>query len=520
MTASRWTLPAAILGSGVALLDATLVNVIVPRLGTELPTRLANVLEAQSYVYYGYLLSLSALLVLAGALGDAYGRRRMFVLGLVAFGGFSVLCGLATTMEALIAFRVLQGAAGAFLVPGSLAILTAAYEGEARGRAIGIWAGATSSATILGPVLGGLLVDNVSWRAGFLINAPIVVGAVLAARGVTESRDERAGRRFDWTGALVIALAVGGLSFGAIRGQATEWRDGAAYAWLAVGGLCAVVFPWWIARTPHALVPAHLFASRNFTVTNASTLLIYGGLYVTFQYLGLFLIGALGYNAAAAGLAGTPGLLPLVFFSARFGALAARQRPRRFMAWGPTLMALGLAWLARVPESSGAWSLRVDDPASWMPGLGYWTDVFPGMIVFGAGLMILVAPLTTALMGSVSARHAGVASAFNNAVSRVGPQLGGALIFVLITGGFYADLAGRLPAIDPAHPEVRRRFSPLNPPAAGASAEEMAAARAASTRSFHAAMLTAAALCAAGAVVNAVGIRDRATEGESDVRAG
>src|SRR5213594_3404754 len=201
----RWTLTAAVLGSAIVFVDSTVVNVALPRIGRELPTTLFGVLEGQSYVYNGYLLTLSALLILAGALNDFYGRRRMFVLGLIGFGMTSVLCGLAPNMELLVAFRVLQGAAGALLVPGSLALITSTFTGEAQGRAFGVWAGASAATTILGPFIGGVLVDSISWRAVFFINVPLILIAYYATvRHVRESRDEDMVRKFDWLGAAVV----------------------------------------------------------------------------------------------------------------------------------------------------------------------------------------------------------------------------------------------------------------------------------------------------------------------------
>ena len=222
----RWTMIAVILGSAIVFLDSTVVNVALPRIGEELQSSLLNKFAAENFVYYGYLLSLSALLILAGALNDYFGRRKMFIIGLVGFGVMSLLCGLAPNIILLIAFRVLQGAMGALLVPGSLAIITATFQGEEQGRAFGLWAGASAGTTILGPFIGGLLVDTISWRAAFLLNVPLVVFAIYAtAVHVQESRDEEATGRFDWLGAAVIFLAVGGLSFGGIRGQATRWAD-------------------------------------------------------------------------------------------------------------------------------------------------------------------------------------------------------------------------------------------------------------------------------------------------------
>src|SRR5205814_2332982 len=335
-------------------------------------------------------------------------------------------CGLAPNMELLVAFRILQGAAGALLVPGSLALLTANFSGAEQGRAFGVWAGASGATTVLGPVIGGLLVDTISWRAAFLINVPLIALALWATWShVPESRDDQASGKFDWVGAALVAFSVGGLTFGAIYGQQREWRDPLGYLILAVGGLATVALPIWMSRAPHPLIPLQLFRSRNFTVTNISTLLIYGALYVTFYYLALFQQGTLGYTAAAAGLGGIPGTLFLIFFSARFGSLAARYGPRWFMAVGPVVMALGILWFARIPASSAAWHFQPGNPATFLPPLSYVTDLLPGSILFGIGLMMTVAPLTTALMRSVPGHKSGLASAINNAISRVGPQLAG-----------------------------------------------------------------------------------------------
>lgn len=518
MSVKRWILVAAVLGSGIVFLDSTVVNVALPRIGRDLPRSLFGVLEGQSYVYNAYLLTLSTLLILAGALNDFFGRRRMFALGLVGFGATSVLCGLAPNMELLVLFRVLQGAAGAMLVPGSLALITANFSGEEQGRAFGVWAGASGATTVLGPVVGGLLVDTISWRAAFLINAPLVAAALWATyRYVPESRDELASSKFDWLGAVVVGLAVGGLAFGAIYGQERNWRDPVGYVAIAVGVVAAAALPFVMIRRSNPLIPPHLFRSRNFTVTNISTLLIYGALYVTSYYLAIFQQGSLGYTAAAAGLAFVPGTLFLIFLSARFGSLAARFGPRWFMALGPAIMAVGVLWLARVPASSTPWALKPSDPASFLPPLSYAVDFLPGAILFGVGLMVLVAPLTTALMTSVPVQNSGVGSAINNAISRVGPQLAGALIFVFITANFYDYLAGRLSGVDVNSSSFRSAVSPLNTPL---DPGLVGVVRDASTSSFHIAMMVATLLLVLGALVNGIGIQNAAKRAadESDAK--
>jgi EmrB/QacA subfamily drug resistance transporter len=507
----RWTLFAVILGSGIVFLDSTIVPVALPRIGEELSSSWLGTLEAQSYVYYGYLLSLSALLILAGALTDFFGRRRMFAVGLIGFGVTSVLCAVAVNMEMLVIARVLQGAAGALLVPGSLAIITASFEGEEQGRAFGIWAGASAATTILGPVIGGALVEAISWRAAFWINVPLVVWALWATvTKMSESRDEEATGRFDWLGATVVALAVGGLTFGVIRGESQQWDDPVAFASLGIGILASIAFPIMMARSRNPLVPIELFRSRNFNVTNVSTLLIYGAIYVMVQFAALFMIGVLGYSEIGFGIATIPTTLFLALFSTKFGALADRLGPRMFMAVGPALMGLGLLWFVRMPADSTAWGFDLGDPSTFVPPADLLIDVLPALALFGMGLMIMVAPLTTALMRSVPVRHSGVASAFNNAVSRVGPQLAGALIFIAISASFYASLASAVPEMSSA--AAREQVTPLNPVGDDVDPRVAAAARDASTESFHVAMLVAALMCLGGAAVNAVGIRNPAKE--------
>ena len=503
------TLLAAVLGSGIVFLDSTVVNVALQRIGQDLPSGNLGALEGESYVYNAYLLSLSALLILAGALADAYGRRRLFVIGLVGFGASSVLCGFAPTIETLIVFRIIQGAAGALLVPGSLALLTATFEGAERGRAFGVWAAASGATVILGPVVGGMLVETISWRAVFFMNVPLIAIALWASwRYVQESRDPDAGRDFDWLGAAVIAVAVGGLSFGAIYGQQHQWRDAVGPVAIAVGAAAAVLFVVLMARGRHPLVPLGLFRSRNFAVTNLSTFLIYGALYVVGYQQSIFSQGTLGYSAAAAGFIGVPGALLLILLSSRVGAVAGRFGPRRFMAVGPALMGAGILWLTRMPAASPVWNLQPGDPGTWLPSSGYLVDFLPATLLFGLGLAITVAPLTTALMASVPENRAGLGSAVNNAISRVGPQLAGALIFVAITGAFYADLSNRAPGLDTSSDQVRQSLPPLNQPDASVGPVLVAAARESSTDAFHLAMGLGAGLLLAGAAVNAVGIKD------------
>ena len=501
-----WILAAVVLGSAVVFLDNTIVNVALETIGKELPATILGRLEGLTYVSSGYLAVLAALLILAGALGDRYGRRRVFGIGLASFGVISVACGLAPTLEFLVLARLLQGAAGALLVPGALAIITACFEGEARGRAIGTWAAATTGVTILGPLIGGFLVQAVSWRVAFLINVPLVLAGLYALRYVPESRDERATGRLDWLGALVIAIGVGGLAFGATRGQQEQWQDPIAFVALGIGAIAVVAFPILMRVRPHPLVPLDLFRSRAFSTINLSTLVIYGALYVGFVFQALFLQGTLGYTPFAAGLAGIPSALLLTFVSRRSGRLSARIGARPFLVTGPVLMGLGLVYLARIPATSEPWLATPGDPLSLIPSMGYLVDWLPGQLIFGAGLSLLVAPLVTALMSSVPTRNAGIASAINNAISRVGSPIVGAALFIVISATFYPTLASLVPGLDVDDPAFQAKVQPLAPPDPSVPADVQTAAQEASTRSYHLAMLVAAGLLWSGAAINAAGL--------------
>lgn len=505
-----WTMTAVVLGSGIVFLDTSVVNLALPRIADELPRGGFAKLELQGYIQNGYFVTLSALLILAGALTDHYGRRRMFAIGLAGFGVTSLLCGLAPTGMLLIVFRILQGAAGALVVPGSLSIITASFDGEEQGRAFGIWAAASAATTIVGPFVGGVLVNTISWRAAFLVNVPLIAVALWATLAhVPESRDEESTGHFDWVGSLVVILAVGGLAFGLVRGEQTRWNDAVAWVSLIVGGLATIAFPFLMRILPNPLVPLRLFRSRNFSITNISTFVIYGALYVMLILLGIFMIGTLDYSEPAAGIAMIPGTLLLVLFSSRFGKLSARFGPRFFMAAGPAIMGLGLLWFQRFPGDHLPWVFGTGEGQSLVPPADYFIDFFPGIVVFGAGLMMMVAPLTTALMTSLPKRTSGLASAINNAISRVGSPIVFAVIFVVVANGFYGSIGERVPEAPVQSNEFRQDVSPLNPPPDDASDALRDATRAASTEAFRVGMLVAAIMLLLGAAVNAAGISNR-----------
>ncbi|MGW4157472.1 MFS transporter [Micromonospora chersina] len=416
--AGRGTLLAAILASGMVFLDSTVVNVALPRLGAELGATVAGL----QWTVNGYLLMLAAFVLLGGALGDRFGRRRVFLVGVVWFAVASVLCGLAQGTGWLIAARFLQGAGGALLTPGSLSVLQASFDPDDRARAIGTWSGLSGVSTALGPLLGGWLIDTLSWRWIFFVNLPLAVGVVLAAlRWVPESRDEAAsrtgaGRRFDVAGALLGALGLGGVTYALIDAPARGAGSPAVLVAAVLGVLGAVVFVLVERRRGDAaMLPTGLFGSRLFSVLNVFTVVVYAALGGFTFFLAVYLQNVVGWSALLTGLATVPMTLLLLVGSARAGALAARIGPRLPLTVGPVVAAAGLLLLRRVG-----------------PGASYWTDVLPGVVLFGAGLTLVVAPLTASVLAAVADRFAGVASGFNNAASRAGGLLAVAALPLLV----------------------------------------------------------------------------------------
>ncbi|MFI6332197.1 MFS transporter [Micromonospora chersina] len=415
--AGRGTLLAAILASGMVFLDSTVVTVALPRLGAELGATVAGL----QWTVNGYLLMLAAFVLLGGALGDRFGRRRVFLVGVVWFAVASVLCGLAQGTGWLIAARFLQGAGGALLTPGSLSVLQASFDPDDRARAIGTWSGLSGVSTALGPLLGGWLIDTLSWRWIFFVNLPLAVGVVLAAmRWVPESRDEAAsrtgaGRRFDVAGALLGALGLGGVTYALIDAPARAGSPAVLVA-AVLGVLGAVVFVLVERRRGDAaMLPTGLFGSRLFSVLNVFTVVVYAALGGFTFFLAVYLQNVVGWSALLTGLATVPMTLLLLVGSARAGALAARIGPRLPLTVGPVVAAAGLLLLRRVG-----------------PGASYWTDVLPGVVLFGAGLTLVVAPLTASVLAAVADRFAGVASGFNNAASRAGGLLAVAALPLLV----------------------------------------------------------------------------------------
>ena len=415
----RWVLIAAVLGSGVVLLDGTVVNVALPALGRDLDADFAGL----QWTVNGYLLSLAALILLGGSLGDRFGRRRLFVIGTVWFGVASLLCGLAPDVRTLVAARVLQGVGGALLTPGSLALLQASFVPADRGRAIGAWAGLGSVAAALGPFLGGLVVE-LSWRWVFLINVPLCVALVVVAlRHVPESSDPQAARSIDVTGAALAALGLAGITYALIAlGEAT--RPAVVVVTGGAGVVLLVAFVVVERRLREPLLPPEIFASRQFTAVNLVTFAVYAALAGFFLLLVVHLQVVAGYTPLASGVALVPITLVMAALSSRSGALAARRGPRLQLTAGPLVMAAATVLLSGIGS-----------------GATYALDVLPGVLLFGLGLAATVAPLTATVLAAAPDRHAGLASGVNNAVARTAGLLAVAVVPVAagIGGGDYRE---------------------------------------------------------------------------------
>jgi EmrB/QacA subfamily drug resistance transporter len=503
---NRLTIVATILGSIVVFLDATVVNVALPALSDDLGAGLAD----QQWVVESYLLALTALLLVGGSLGDQFGRRRIYIIGLGLFGVTSILCAIAPTTEVLIAARALQGIAGALLVPGSLAILAATFEGAERGRAVGTWTAWTGIATVIGPAGGGALVEAVSWRAIFWVNVPLILFTMwLAQRNVPESVDPDADRHIDWIGILLSAAGLGLPVFALIQQPSHGWSDPMVYGPLIAGILLFALFLVWEWRYSHAMLDLRLFRNRNFAVTNLETLIVYSGLIGAFFFITIFLQQTAGYSPIEAGLATTPVSVIMFVLSPRFGKIATGIGPRVPMTVGPIVAGIGLLLLMRVDAQGN-----------------YVSDVLPGILVFGFGLTATVAPLTATALNSVEERYVGIASGINNGVSRVAGLLAiavlGAVIAAKFTSTIDSDLSGtRLtPKAERAVNEARDKSlasadtSGL-PPAEAARVQS--ATDNASEEAFHMGIAVGGILMIVGGVIAGFGLRnpERETEYEA-----
>jgi EmrB/QacA subfamily drug resistance transporter len=493
----RLTLIATILGSTVVFLDSTVVNVALPAISDGLNANLAG----QQWVVEAYMLTLVSLLLVGGSLGDQFGRRRVFVIGLVAFGATSALCAIAPTVEFLVAARALQGITGALLVPGSLAIVAATFAGEERGKAVGTWTAWTGIATVIGPAGGGALIGVTSWRAIFWINLPLIAATVaLTLHAVEESRDPDAFRGIDWSGIALSAVGLGGPVFALIEQPTRGWSDPVVWVPLVAGVASFALFVLHEARTRHPMMDLGLFRIRNFAVANLTTLSAYAGLIGGLFFVGLFLQQVAGYSPLEAGLATTPISVLLFVLSPRWGRLASGTGPRLPMTAGPIVGGVGLIMMLRIGS-----------------GADYVSDVLPAILVFGLGLSATVAPLTATVLDSVPEHHVGIASGINNGVSRVAGLLAIAILGAVISAHFGSVLDSNL-GDRPLSPKAAHTISDAKAqPLAVVETEDLPPAEAqrvhaastdASTAAFHLGVLIAGLLMIAGGIASGIGIEN------------
>jgi EmrB/QacA subfamily drug resistance transporter len=412
---ARWTLVASILGSSMAFIDGSVVNVALPSIQHDLGGGLAT----QQWVVDAYLLTLGSLILVGGSLGDIFGESRVFTIGVASFAGASVLCAIAPNAPALIVFRGVQGMAGALLTPASLAMITTTFTGTARGNAIGLWTSWTGISFVLGPTLGGWLVDVSTWRLIFLINIPIALATlVILARLGGMHQVRREDLRVDVPGAILCTAGLGLLVAGFIEQPQLGWGDPLIIGAFLAGAVLLGAFVAYELRTPLPMLPLRLFRLRNFSVTNVETLSVYGGLSALSTFLTLYLIEFAGYSALHAGLSLLPITIVMFFLSPRMGRLSMQYGPRLFMALGPILAGVSVLAYTRLPR-------HVD----------YWVDILPALLVFSFGLSLTVAPLTTTVLADAGPGDAGVASGVNNAVARIAGLLAIAVLGIAAAGG-------------------------------------------------------------------------------------
>jgi len=489
----RLSLLAAIMGPLITALHATAVNVPLPAIRDDLGGGLAG----QQWTSNAYLLTLGSLILIGGSLGDVYGERRVFSLGVAGFGATSVLCAAAPSIEVLVAARALQGAFGALLTPSALALIVAAFPAAERGSAIGSWTAWAGIATVVGPLAGGYLVDGVSWRLIFAINVPFVA-ATLILVSVAVPRRERgmAHAPVDWLGAALTAFGLAGPVLALIRQPAVGWGSAQVWGPLIAGVLLLAAFLVHESRTAYPMLPLGLFRHRNFAVGNLETFAMYGGLGTTFFFLVLFLQQVAGWSALNAGLAMLPSTIVMFLLSKRAGRLADRLGPRLFMGGGPLLAAAGLVLMQRLDA-------HVD----------YVTDLLPALLVFSLGLSATVAPLTATVLADADESNAGIASGVNNAIARIAGLLAVAAVGAVVAAQFSASLdkplarvalppAGRA-AVDDARREILARVDPGR-----TGAEVAVAVEDASVHAFHVGMGIAAGLVALGGVLGLAAIRN------------
>jgi EmrB/QacA subfamily drug resistance transporter len=468
------------MGSFVAGLDATVVNVALPAIGRDLGGGLAG----QQWVSNAYLLTLGSLILVAGSLADLYGERRVFSIGVAGFGVVSVVCALAPTIGVLVAARALQGVFGALLTPSALAVIINAFPPEERGAAIGSWTAWSGIAFVIGPLAGGWLIDVASWRLIFAINVPFVLATLALVAAAVPPAAGRSGVHLDWLGALFTVLGLAGPVLALIRQPAVGWGNPEVWA-VGLGGLALfAAFIVHEARSAHPMLPLALFRRRNFAVGNIETFVMYGGMGALLFFLTLFLQQVAGYDALQAGLATMPITLVMFSLSRLAGRLADRYGPRAFMGGGPLVAAVGLALL-----------LRVDGD------FDYWTDLLPALLVFALGLSCTVAPLTATVLGDADESNAGIASAVNNAIARVASLVCVAALGAVVAAQFTAGLDARLRGPETARVRQARSLTLARLPG-------VPAVEAASVEAFHLGVGVSAAMVALGGALGLVGIRN------------
>jgi EmrB/QacA subfamily drug resistance transporter len=486
----RWVLVATILGSSMAFIDGSVVNVALPVIQRDLNATTSDV----QWIVEAYSLFLAALILVGGSLGDHFGRRRIYATGILIFTFASIWCGVAPNVLQLILARAIQGIGGALLVPGSLAIISASFSADQRGRAIGTWSGFTSITSVVGPVLGGVLVQYASWRWVFFLNVPlaaIVLGVVFWR--VPESRDESASGRLDWWGTALVTLGLGAIVYGLIQAGSFSFGSPIVLSTLAVGIVALVAFLLVEARTRAPMVPLTLFRSHTFSGANLLTLLLYGALSGLTFFLPFNLILVQGYSPTFAGAAFVPFILIMFLLSRWAGGLVNRYGAKLPLVVGPIITATGFALFALPGIGSGAGS--------------YWITFFPAVVVMGVGMVITVAPLTTAVMGAVEASHAGIASGINNAVSRTAGLLAIAVLGIVVLAAFNSNLDGQLATLH-LTPVVRHLIDAQRIKLAGiqipaeVSGEAQVALKRAIDESFVSAFRLVALICAGLAVAS------------------
>jgi EmrB/QacA subfamily drug resistance transporter len=479
----------------VVTVDSTVVNVALPAIADDLGGGLAG----QQWTSNAYLVTLSSLILIGGSLGDIFGERRIFILGVAGFGATSLFCALAPTIELLVVARALQGVFGALLTPAALAVIASTFPPDERGKAIGAWTAWGGIGTVLGPLIGGQLVDTASWRWIFAINIPVVlITLVLVTRVFVAGRPRKADARVDYLGAFLCAFGLAGITYGLIEQPRNGWGSPGVWVPLAGGALLFTAFVLWEALSRHPMLPLSLFRRRNFTIGNVETFSMYAGLGLLFFFLILYLQQVAGYSAIEAGTTTLPVTAMMFLLSTRFGALADRHGPRFFMGVGPLVAAAGLALFTRLDAD-----------------VDYVTDLLPALLVFSLGLAMTVAPLTATVLADADESNAGIASGTNNAIARVASLIAIAAVGALISSSFANSLRGDLgaaanrPAVSRAIDEaaeqpLARVVATDAPPGVRTRLEE--ASRDSSIDAFRTAMGIAAVLVGLGGLLGLVGI--------------